>query len=238
MSKCGRLRPLLDEFALGARELPPEDREHVRSCASCGEAFRRAEAMRKAMEMYVASLDAPDRGFEEEIYHRVRERIRRRRPWRAWTFGALSAAAAILAVALSWPGWHSVAGPSAAQLEMIAAVEKEATRDEVADYLAQAHFVLLSVLYSHHECDGDGVELDVEREIAQSLLLQKRLIDPQLALRGNENLRNLCDDLDLVLTDLAAAGNCVDEEEIRLWKKILDSKSTLLKLNLAQREVV
>jgi len=94
----------------------------------------------------------------------------------------------------------------------------------------------MSLSQEESDCGNKENVVAIDRKLARKLLYQKRLLDPRLNSSEFRDLKPLLDGLELLLLDIAGGDGCVRSEEIELWKGLMNSRSTLLKLNLLQME--
>lgn len=247
-SPCQRIQETLDAYTVGLAESSQIDQQHLKDCPSCARAFWRASALRRQLESYAQSVDEQaEGGIEEEMLSRLAGRQVASGPsaFRRWAgvWPKLAALAATLALAslLLWRTGEPVPAPQAesqAGRNFLAAVERESARQEIRRYLDGSQLVLFGVLESAADCQHESQAVDIaqEQQLARSLLYQKHLLDPQLSQPGNESFKKVCDELELLLIDVAGSQRCVRPDQVNLWREVLDSRSTLVKIRLLRKE--
>lgn len=257
MNRCQAIQERLGAYVAGLDDSPPaveslEDRKHLKECRECARAWRQARHLRLGLQAWGEDADRASQGIEEELKQRLRNRgvfspPSQGRPW----IHVAAVAAGLLAALLLWrglaPGSGPVTGPvpssqnqvSEAGQALLRQVEIESSREEILRYLERSQLVLAALMDTSRNCnEGNQVEIAYERRLAESLLFDKQLLETHLERPGNAGVRRLCDELEIVLVDVASADNCVDAEQIERWKELLDSRSTLMRLRMASREAV
>ncbi len=248
---CERLREKLDSYAVELTDIREIDQEHLRTCPSCAAAFWQNDVLRRALRTYSDEIEcAATAGLEDELMSRLADSSatapvlqavespspgNRRKMRSGWTPAAAIAATLLLSLLGLWQIWPEKTNPSARDA-LLAAVERESSDERIVQYLNRSQFLLFSLWDSAEDCDDGLVSIETEREMAQGLVFQKRLLDSQLAEPGYEDLQRLCNELEMIILDVASSDNCIDAEQIDLWRQVLQSRSTLLKLNLLRSE--
>ncbi|HSR66769.1 MAG TPA: hypothetical protein VLU25_02415 [Acidobacteriota bacterium] len=256
MRHCRQIQERIDAYAAGLADSSPigasqEDRRHLSQCRSCAAALHQAEILRRGLEDWAGQAERSSQGVEEELLSRLQGQMSPapvgHRPW----IHLAAVAAALLAAVLLWKGLTPPGGAPALQpdgskgqvqasqagQELLRQVEIESSREEILRYLERSQLVLAALMDTVRDCnDGNQVEIAYERRLAESLLFEKQLLETHLSRPGNGGVRKLCDELELVLVDVAAADNCVDAQQIEQWRHLIDSRSTLMRLRMASKE--
>ncbi|HSR52214.1 MAG TPA: hypothetical protein VLV83_15415 [Acidobacteriota bacterium] len=256
MKRCQAIQERIEAYAAGVDDSwaaveSLEDRRHLRECPQCAQAWRQAQELRQGLQAWSEEAERASRGVEDELVRRLEGQGAfapapgQRRPW----IHLAAIAAALLAALLLWKGLAPGSSPlpgsstsmapqaSAASQELLRQVEVESSREEILRYLERSQLVLAALMDTSRDCnEGNQVEIGYERRLAESLLFDKQLLETDLARPGNAGVRRLCDELEMVLLDVASADNCVDAQQIERWKDLLDSRSTLMRLRMASRE--
>ncbi|MEE8587454.1 MAG: hypothetical protein V3T83_21665, partial [Acidobacteriota bacterium] len=240
---------IFDAYTVGLADSGAVDQQHLKGCPSCAQAFWEAAALRRQLEAYAQSIDEQaDERIEGEVLRRLarHRKIAASAPLpqlsRSWPKVAALAAMLALAALILWRAGQPLPAPSTpseAGRTFLAAMERESARQEIRHYLDGSQLVLFGVLEGAHDCpQGDAVHIAQEQQLARSLLYQKHFLDPQLARPGNESLKKICDELELLLLDVAGSEQCVQPDQVNLWREVLESRSTLVKIRLLRREAV
>ena len=246
-SRCQKNQEILEAYTVGLADSAAVDQQHLKECPSCAQAFWEAAALRRQLEAYADSIDEQaDERIEDEVLTRLAQHGKIAAsaplPARMWPKVAALAAMLTLASLILWRAGQPVPAPSTqseAGRTFLAALERESARQEIRHYLDGSQLVLFGVLEGAHDCpQGEAVHIAQEQQLARSLLYQKHLLDPQLARPGNESLKKVCDELELLLIDVAGSEQCVQPDQVNLWREVLDSRSTLVKIRLLRREAV
>ncbi len=247
--RCRKNQEVFDAYTVGLADSGAVDQQHLKECTSCTQAFWEAAALRRQLEAYAESVEEQaDQRIEDEVLSRLAadRKIAASGPLarinRHWPKVAALAAMLILAALVVWrtgqplptPSQHSEAGQA-----LLAAMERESARQDIRRYLDGSQLVLFGVLEGAHDCpQGEAVHIAQEQQLARSLLYQKHLLDPQLAQPGNESFKKVCDELELLLIDVAGSEQCVQPDQVNLWREVLDSRSTLVKIQLMRKEAL
>jgi len=231
-NRCEKTLEILDLYAAGLDVQDEIDREHLKECASCRQELQRSERLRHLLAVYAA-----DYGQEFEVDRRRNfllnkvARGNRSRYWtKTWRWGAIAAS---LVAAFLLGRWFTLPDrpPTDLRGPLVEAIAAESAREEVVNYLGRTQFFLLTLMDAPADCAADN---ETKRGIARRLLYQKELLEPKLVDARYGEVRNLLDELEILLLDVAEGEGCFKAEESELWKGMLRSRSTLVKLDLLQ----
>ena len=235
MSKCDKNRDILLDWTFGGSSLEGLDYDHIESCDGCRTLLNEAESIRPALNDYSVHLGQEARKLLSEAKTKrslsvPEERLSFRRiP--AW----MKIAAAVVITILG-TYFYSSLQPVSEEPIYFAQVQNESSRDAIQSYVGKTQMFLMSLFSEDVECGDHGDSIAVDRELAKKLVYQKRLLDPKLNSDEFRDLKPLLDQFEVLLIDIASGDGCVRSDEIELWKEVMNSRSTLLKLNLLQME--
>jgi hypothetical protein len=231
MSICEHNQEILELYALGLAELEELDQLHTRWCPSCKKALKQARSLRGALTDYASQVDQEaDRLLASRTSPVPYLTRLQTKSWQRWLPWLVAAASLLFALALWVFQPRSDLPPS--ESAYLAALEAEASRLEVLSYLNRTQMFLISLMDESLPC-SEISSLDTDRQIARRLIYQKRLLQPKLASLHLDDIVPLLDDLELLLLEVANSQDCAD---LQLWRSVIRSRSTLMKLNLLQME--
>ncbi len=234
MSICERNRAALERYVCGLGSLEEFDEIHGRWCPQCSAELKEAVRLRNLLLEYSREIQTESTSYLEAHPLRAGRLNRRRRllqnPFLRW--GALAAS---LVLVFLLGRWLSPSAPSSSPNTLantyLASLATESARHELRDYLEQAQLFLLTLTDESSDCEADQ---QAERGIARRLIYQKRLLEPKLASQNFNDIRPVFDELELLLLTVADGQGCFKKKDYELWKKVIESRSTLMKLKLLE----
>lgn len=231
MSICEKNQAVLEDYVLGFGTLDGFDKSHARWCPTCRAELRASLSLRQKLVAYAAEVDrlADQSPVETPLSpYRFRQRLSLRKlaPW------AGLAASLILAFFLG-SLYTERNGPTSAGTVYLRSLEAESGRAQILTYLGRTQIFLLSLFDGTEKC---GANADADRRMAAELIYQKRLLEPHLVDPQLDDIRPLLDEIEFILLDISEGHGCLGETDLLLWKEVIDSRSTLLRLSLLQME--
>ncbi|MEJ2077671.1 MAG: hypothetical protein P8020_15845 [Acidobacteriota bacterium] len=234
MSICEQNRAALERYVCGLGSLEDFDEVHGRWCPECSSELKRAVRLRALLLEYSRDIRAESEGYLEEHPFRTGSTTRRSRflqkPFLRWGAIAASLVLVFLVGRFLRPPSPSPM-PEATTNAYLTNLVSESTRYEMRDYLEQVQLFLLTLTEEGTDCQTDQ---QAKRQIARRLIYQKRLLEPKLATEHFTDIRPVFDELELLLLTVADGKGCFKKEDYELWKKVIESRSTLMKLQLLQ----
>ena len=228
MSICDNNREILADFVAGLGSLEEFNDQHARSCASCRKEYAEARRLRGFLEVFRADSDREAERYLQEA-PLVFPQVGARRFGRFLRWGAL--AASLLLVFLIARRYPAQPEPDLLMRDYIVALGSESARTEILDYVNRTQLLLLALMEDDDDCPDEN---RAKRELARRLIFQKKLLEPGLSSREYSDVKPLLDDMDLLFLNVAEGEGCFKKEEVDLWKKVIESKSALMKLRLLQ----
>lgn len=231
MSICENNRAVLDDYILGLGSLEGFDKSHARWCPTCRAEYKQALSLKHHFEDYAAEIGRL--ADEESIAsapadHRsvIPFPVRKLAPW------AAIAASLILAFLLGslYTEKNRAVLPGELYLRSL---EIESGRAQILAYLGRSQLFLLSLFDGTDKC---GANAEAERRMAAELIFQKKLLEPRLSSAELEDIRPILDEVEFILLDISEGEGCIRDTDLLLWKEVLESRSTLLRLSLLQME--
>lgn len=232
MRECKQNRKILDDYIAGLSRLEEFDSEHAWKCSRCQAAFQEAQAVHRALRAYA---EVTDRIADETLFGQSSPRIPAGGAWARvkWLGPAAAAAALVLAVAISQlPRFPETQSP--VFQEMLVSMENASTRQAAQDYLSQSQLFLMGMVDGTERCEGGASNRHAHREIAKRLIERKRLLKPRLSDPVWSDLKPLLDDLELLLVSVMAMENCPGEEDLQMWRSVIDRRMERLRLLQAE----
>lgn len=226
-------------FYLGEGEQPAEARAHLDECAAC-----RADlaAIQRTLNL-IDTWQAPQRGpeYAAQVWTRLQPQLglrSKRSSWlTSWVWLTPRHAAATAAVALLVTGAYFLGRYSprpTPQPTTIAQVDPgfSAAADRmllvtVGDHLEQSQRVLLEL------ANTETTQLPAERDSAEQLLRDNRLMRQSLQRSGDRNLASVLEKLERFLTE---AANARPEELPEIQRRMVD-EGVLFQLRIANAKI-
>ncbi|MGC4055818.1 MAG: hypothetical protein QM757_43955 [Paludibaculum sp.] len=220
-------------YYLGESEELTEARAHLDDCAAC-----RADlaAVQRTLNL-VSTWEAPERGPEygTQVWNQLRPRLGIRArffsfQWMNWTRAASVAAVALLVIGAYFLG--RVSPRPTGEPHQIARTPSNVAADRmllvsVGDHLEQSQRVLLE--FANTGSDG----LPLERDSAEQLLLDNRLMRQSLQRAGDRNMASVLEKLERFLTE---AANARPEELPEIQRRMAD-EGVLFQLRVANAKI-
>jgi hypothetical protein len=230
MLVCDKNRAILDDWVAGLGGLEGLDRSHGEECARCAAALRDARRLRECLRFWTEEV-------EEEALRAAEMPVVFAPPTRRrWSFQRIAPWPAVAAgAALLWwmaPGWFRAEPPPPALPSYLASLETEATRADLVSFLSRSQLFLLALL-DQTLCSVDPAS---QRQAAERLIRQKRWLEARLGSDAFADVRPVLEELEVLLLLVADEGGCLENEELGRWSRLIESRSTLLRINLLQME--
>ena len=240
---------LLDYY----NESEPADRAsrraHLEACEACRALDREMRAVLALVDTTPA-IEAPP-GFGREMWARVEPHIAARgarRSWwppvslREWT---LAGGMAVLLIASFTLGrvWERapqrvdaprVAGASSPRGGATDAVTERLLRAEMEDHLERSQRVLVDVVNAD---DAEGVSLASDRTRAADLVADGRLYRRAADRIGDVEMRDLLEDVERVLVDVANGSSAPASKELNDVRTRIDEQDLVFRLRVAASEI-
>lgn len=218
---------------------------HLGSCAGCRAEFNR---LRQVLVMIddgsvAEGVDLPP-SFERTVWARLEPGLRRdRQRWRAWLFApaplALAATVVLLVVGAFFAG-RSLAPPPAPQgAPPAGAAATEQIRERIllvdlGEHLDRSQMVLVELVSND---GGTGADLSAERARAEELVANNRLYRQTAEETGNVELGLLLDEIERVLTEVAAGPMEMSPQDLADVRRRIESRDLLFKVRVVSSEV-
>lgn len=110
-------------------------------------------------------------------------------------------------------------------------------RNNTARYLMETRAVLVTLLDVGIDCDDDKVDVSAEKAKAMELLRRQRLVANELNRLPLQRAQEVCDDLERLLLEIAALGDCTRNDEIQTLRDVVDERQILVRMELLSQEL-
>ncbi len=235
MSKCEETKEILVNWTYGAGMLDGLDRNHIEQCSECHSLLEEAEMMRPLLLDFSGKIgqEASQLLSDAKKRHSAALPLEATRTRRVthWMKIAACLLVAVLSVVI-----YSTFQSNPPEFVYLAKMDSISSRNQIQSYVGKTQMLLMSLYSGDVKCGDEGEVVIVDRELAQKLIYQKRLLDPKLNTDEFQDFKPLLDQLELLLIDIASSDGCVRNEELELWRDVMNERSTLLKMNLLQME--
>jgi hypothetical protein len=235
MSKCEKTKEILVDWTFGAGMLDGLDRKHLETCSDCRQLFEEAESLKPVLQDYSGRISQEANRLLSKARQKQSSALLSARSFRFQIPNWMKIAAGFVVAAGGIYLYNSLHfdRPEPAY---IVKMDTLSSRGAIQSYIGKTQLFLMSLFPGEEECGDPGESVLVDRALAEKLVYQKRLLDPKLNSDEYQDLKPLLDQLELLLMDIAGSDGCVRKDDLELWRSMIDSRSTLLKLNLLQME--
>lgn len=217
---------------------------HLAGCGACRAELARLQRVLSAVDESALSPAPLPEGFERTVWARLEPNLRRARPgW--YSFLSLApaplalAAAVILLVGAAFFAGR-VSSPSTGMPTASRSTEQIRERIllvDLGDHLERSQMVLIELLSGQDEGEAGTVNIGVERARAEQLVTANRLYRQTAADTGNAAVRDLLDELERVLVEVAASPEELSAEEFGDVRRRIDSRALLFKVRVVSSQL-
>lgn len=218
---------------------------HLAACPDCrGELTRLQRVLGAVDESALAPAALPE-GFERTVWARLEPNLRRRpRGWLSFLMLA-PAPLALAAAVIVLVGAAFVAGrvfSPATVAPGSASRSPEQIRERIllvdlGDHLERSQMVLVELLSGEEAGSAGSVNISVERARAEQLVTANRLYRQTAADAGDGTVRELLDELERVLVEVAASPEELSSEELGNVRRRIDSRALLFKVRVVSSQL-
>ena len=219
---------------------------HLEACGRCRGEYTRLQRVLGAVDDTSVAPDLPP-SFERTVWARLEPNLRRERGgWRSWLAltgfsgpqRALAAAAAVLIlVAGAFYAGRSTSRPVPVPATAVAGADQIRERILLVDlgqHLERSQMVLVEVVSN----DADGqIDISDERARATELVADNRLYRQAAELSGDVAIMDLLDDIERVLTEIAATPDRLSPADLADVRQRIESRDLLFKVRVVSSEV-
>jgi anti-sigma factor RsiW len=219
---------------------------HLDSCPRCRGEYTRLQRVLGAVDEASLSTDLPS-SFERTVWARLEPNLRwQRGGWRSWlgltgVAGpqralAVAAAIAVLVLGAFYAG-RSTSRPAPAPVA--AAVVPEQLRERIllvdlGQHLERSQMVLVELVSNE---PAGQIDISDERARATELVADNRLYRQAAELSGDVAIMDLLDDIERVLTEVAATPDRLSPSDLADVRQRIESRDLLFKVRVVSSEV-
>ena len=207
---------------------------HVRECGEC----RRRQAQLQRVMAAVDGMELPalPESFERTVWARLEPELPARRGWLSWLVFSPGNLAWVSAVVLLVVGAF-MAGrmtrttePAPTRLASAEQVREGVLLMDLEEHLDRSQTMLVELVSA--EIDADAVDMSAERERAQDLVAANRLYRQVAGQTGDVALRQLLDELERLLVELAASPDELPAGDMAQVQQRIAAKDLLFKVRV------
>jgi hypothetical protein len=217
---------------------------HLTDCGACRAELTRLQRVLGALDEGAVPPAALPEGFERTVWARLEPNLRRTRrgwlPLMAFSPAPLAlAAAVILLVAAAFFAGRVFSPATTAPASASRSPEQIRERIllvDLGDHLERSQMVLVELLSGEEGTDGH-MNIAVERARAEQLVTANRLYRQTAADTGDAAVRELLDELERVLVDVAASPEELSQEELGDVRRRIDSRALLFKVRVVSSQL-
>jgi anti-sigma factor RsiW len=230
---------LLDFYGESAAADRAEREAHLASCEACRALDRETRAVLALIDT-TPTVDAPE-GFGREMWARVEPEIsarmtRTRTWWLSPARWALAGGMAVLVIGSFLLGrvWEKAPRKVDAPEASASAVTERLLRAEVEDHLERSQRVLVDLVNADDSLSGPQ---DDERLRAADLVAAGRLYRQSAAAAGDVEMRDLLEDVERVLVDVANGPSTRSSNPLTDARARISEQDLLFRVRLAAAEI-
>lgn len=210
---------------------------HLAGCRNCHAAFTRLQRVLAAVEAAPA-IELPD-GFERTVWARLEPGLAaQRRGWLAWFVlspARLAWAATVVALVggsfVAGRVWQRHAEPASAA-DSAADLRERILMADLSEHLDRSQMMLVDFVTA-----GGDVDFATDRERAEDLVAANRLYRQSAKATGDAAVKELLDDLERVLVELAASPDAPTAAELEGVRQRIEAKNLLFKVRVLSSSV-
>jgi len=260
MNNCRKCRSLFIEALYN--ELNHEQVEwfnvHLKVCSKCAENYKKIQTTTGIMDKRTRT--EPDPFFWDSYWDRLADRMETgeksvsiisvwwQRFWQGinfqpgWTY-RMATAVALIAIGV-FIGKLYFGRPVSQQVETIqtvqvppTAVEQVSLQQRTDRYIERSKILLLGLInFDPENEDAYALDLPYQQQISQELVREANLLKEELNDPAQQQLRELIEDLKIILLQIANLESEYDLTGIELVKSGVDRRGILLKINLEEMQ--
>lgn len=207
---------------------------HIRECAECHR--RQAGLQRVLAAVDNATVPALPEGFERTVWARLEPALPARRGWLSWLVFSPASLAWVSAVLLLVAGAffagrmsHPSPGPAVGTASADQIREKVLLAD-LEEHLDRSQTMLVELVSAGSETPT--IDVSAERERAEELVAANRLYRQVVDQTGDVQLRQLLDELERLLVELAASPDELPTADMQQVQQRIAAKDLLFKVRV------
>ena len=226
-------------------ETAPEQEQrataHLEACGPCRGEYVRLQHVLGAIDESAVAVEPPP-SFERTVWARLEPNLRpARRGWASWLMSpaplGLAAAVAVLVVGAFFAGRALSPAPSVPDAATAVALEQIRERILLSDlgaHLDRSQMALVELVSADENAAGD---ISGDRSRAEQLVADSRLYRQTAADTGDVALSELLDEIERVLTDVAASPQSGSSRDLADVRRRIESRDLLFKVRVVSSDI-
>jgi hypothetical protein len=217
---------------------------HLETCASCRGEYVRLQQVLGVIDENTVAVEPPP-SFERTVWARLEPNLRpARRTWTSWLLTpaplGLAAIVVVLVVGAFFAGRALSPAPAPADPGAAAAaaalqqIRERILLADVGEHLDRSQMALVELVSSDESSPG---EFASERSRAGQLVADSRLYRQTAEATGNMALSELLDEIERVLTDVAASPESGSSRDLADVRRRIESRDLLFKVRVVSSEI-
>jgi hypothetical protein len=216
---------------------------HLAGCSDCRREYQALQRVLGVIdEAAAAPIELPP-SFERTVWTRLEPNLRQqRRGWIGWMLFspapmALAAAVVVLVLGAFFAG--RALSPAAAPPATADGASPDQIRERIllidlGEHLDRSQMILVELVSNE---DSGSVDVSGERARAEQLVADNRLYRQTAEETGDRAITDLLDEIDRVLTEVAASPDQLSSEELAEVRRRIESRDLLFKVRVVSSEV-
>ena len=183
-----------------------------------------------------AELESMPRGVE--FRKRVIRDLDRNGRRASWWSGAVVLAATLLCAILLMQ-YNEIMEETSIGIDpkLYAQLARNEARSSMVTYLEDTEKLLMSMRDFEVSCSEDQTDVEIEKELAKSLLTKQRLLTAQMDDPEFIRARHLFEQLENVLVDVNTMDLCTDPDEVEILNEHISETRLLSKVRLIAQDI-
>ena len=214
---------------------------HLEACGPCRGEYVRLQQVLGVIDESAVAMEPPP-SFERTVWARLEPNLRpARRSWMSWLMSpapvGLAAAVVVLVVSAFFAGRALSPAPSPTDAATAAAVEQFRERillSDLGEHLDRSQMALVELVSVDEDATRD---ISGERSRAEQLVADSRLYRQTAELTGDVVLSELLDEIERVLTEVAASPQSGSSRDLADVRRRIESRDLLFKVRIVSSEI-
>jgi len=214
---------------------------HLEACRLCRSEYSRLRRVLEVIDETAVAMEPPP-SFERTVWARLEPNLRpARRGWASWLMSpaplGLAAAVVALVAGAFFAGRALSPAPAVPAAASAAAVEPFRERILLADlgaHLDRSQMALVELVSADENTAGD---ISGDRSRAEQLVADNRLYRQTAEETGDAALSELLDDIERVLTEVAASPLSGSSRDLADVRRRIESRDLLFKVRVVSSEI-
>jgi hypothetical protein len=225
---------------------PGDERQttgHLQQCGLCRAEYTRLQRVLASIDERSLAME-PGPAFERTVWARLEPALEpARRSWVGWLLTSpaplgLAAAVVVLVVGAFFAGRALSPAPAAPTAAAVAAaadqIRERILLSDVGEHLDRSQMALVDLVSGD---DNSTLDIASERSRAEQLVADNRLYRQTAEETGDVLLSQLLDEIERVLTDVAAAPEAGSSRDLADVRRRIESRDLLFKVRVIASEI-